>query len=1346
GPGLLRDAQRSGVPDDYDGDDLLQIESDQVTARPQLSKSDTSRQRSRARRRGRRYADAAASWRDEHGDPRHQPTEVSVSNPPESARPATSWDVDDQANIDTADGDPRPEPALTGGIEIEAKVGEFARDPDLRATAESAEPQRLSRSPAALRATADSLRPRPLEDDTEGDIAADEAFRGETFREDSPPPPHMVPTATGEDDDLSTPRPGLDKPRHERPGASSLTDDELDDLDVIEEIALEDIEESTQAPRTERSQRDAKVAPQADDAPTPALGERKRCVVVAARLDCSPALRDEAERLTADIAYKLEGQLHETDEEGLVVLFGLPVGHENDIVSAVRFAFDAEEAVRHLGVESTASGVRAGGESGNVSLRCGIRAGTARLSGQPAKEGYLVLGNSVREAQALAEHAEEGQTLIAGAAARLAATHYQLRELAPIKRQGKSIRRHRVVAPHSGERDRRIDSSDPLIGREMETKAMRSIWREAVMRSEQRSLLIVGDPGIGKSRLVDEFLLRYCGEAAVVTAAASPHRVETPYSLVASVLRGITGVWSSGTSRGRARLIDRLRSLLDRVLFEDGGDAEQALDALAAVIDPGTMPVGDAGSGFAKSRVYRALRQVLHAAGNQRPIVLVVEDLHWADSASIECLRALVSRPEDTRGALLVLATARPDEGGSDGHSLLEDAGVSSVVLEELDEGARGRLIVNLLGEHGVDEVIEGVEQRAGGNPFFIRELCDAIKELGGGVTGIPETVQGVILGRVDRLPTQVKVVLQYATVIGPTFREGILTRLLSRNPARSLAELRNRGVLVPGVDMAVPFTNAGPGGPSEQFERQWSFRHVLVQELIYQGINLVDRRTLHRRIGEIMMRRSERGSTDPPAEIGRHLELGGLTEQAAVYYVRAAHKAAAAYANIEAVDLFARALRLCGEQKSVEYDAYAGRERVYGRLGLHDEQAADLRRLGKLSGDDPKRRADLRAREAVHLLRLGQLYRALEAAEQAEAASDEAGDRLLKGEALRLRGEAYGRLNDHARAEHAVTAALEIFEGEGAVQHQVRARIALGRIHLVQANYDEAFRHYDPALELIKQTGDRWQERVLRNNLAVVHYCRGDFSRALDEAHYSLELCRQYADRAREGDNSSVVGIVSLELGLYEQARNYIEEALAIHRETGSAWSEADTLVYAGLLDAATGDTERALAQLEEAKAIAEEMGAKYIAVNARNAIALVLADRNDPGDAAKAVDEATEAFESAGQAQLIVGEIPGLSRAARATALLGDLDAARALSRRAVELLDEQKAIESSEEEIYYTHYRILEARGDDGREYLERAHSGFVGKMALIDDSDARAAYSDRVRLNVAIRRDYVGSDLE
>ncbi len=318
---------------------------------------------------------------------------------------------------------------------------------------------------------------------------------------------------------------------------------------------------------------------------------------------------------------------------------------------------------------------------------------------------------------------------------------------------------------------------------------------------------------------------------------------------------------------------------------------------------------------------------------------------------------------------------------------------------------------------------------------------------------------------------------------------------------------------------------------------------------------------------------------------------------------------------------------------------------------------------------------------------------------------------------------------------------ALEIFEQQGSPQNVIRVRISLGRIFLTRARYEDALHQYQPALELIKETRDSWQERVLRYYMAVIKYCQGEFAEALGEALYSLDLCEQFRDTARQGDNSAIVGLIYLELGLREPARNHLQAALRVHQQAGSQWSAADSHCFMGLLEIACRRHLQAIQHLNQARQIARRIGAKSIIMHACNCMALALCERRREGDLQRALDEGREAVALARGAGLIVGEIPGLSRAARAACLLGQLETARDLSRQAVDLLSRQRIIESSEEEIHYTHFRVLRALGDpEALAFLRRAHEGLMAKARRLETAEWERAFLGEVRLNAAIVRDH------
>ncbi len=323
-------------------------------------------------------------------------------------------------------------------------------------------------------------------------------------------------------------------------------------------------------------------------------------------------------------------------------------------------------------------------------------------------------------------------------------------------------------------------------------------------------------------------------------------------------------------------------------------DLEDTLDTIESLLTPQSLPLGESADSL-RRRVREAIRHVVSALAGEHPLIVIIEDLHWADSSSFDCITSLANDPEATSAPLFWLLTTRPDDTGAV-DEIFADGAISQIHLDELDTNDRRQLISDCLGEtKSKEDLIHEIERRAGGNPFYVHELAEAARELDvTAFAAIPDTVRGVLGSRIDHLPPRVKIVVQHAAVIGPVFREAILTRLLSQNPARSLAELRNRGILVPGVSMAVPFST----GTSEQFEREWAFGHVLVQEVIYEAISSAARRELHLKVGQIMSQRASRGSTDPPAEVARHLELAGERDEARSYYLRAAENAAASYAN----------------------------------------------------------------------------------------------------------------------------------------------------------------------------------------------------------------------------------------------------------------------------------------------------------------------------------------------------------------------------------------------------------------------------------------------------------------
>jgi len=253
------------------------------------------------------------------------------------------------------------------------------------------------------------------------------------------------------------------------------------------------------------------------------------------------------------------------------------------------------------------------------------------------------------------------------------------------------------------------------------------------------------------------------------------------------------------------------------------------------------------------------------------------------------------------------------------------------------------------------------------------------------------------------------------------------------------------------------------------------------------------------------------------------------------------------------------------------------------------------------------------------------------------------------------------------------------------------------------------------------------WLERIVKNHVAVIEMCLGNFATAMASAERSLELCRRYGDRAREGDALSVEGIILLEVGLYDKAAVRFADALEILSRTASRWSRADCLIYAGVCDVRRGRV-NGLGFLDEALAEARQLGARYLEANALIARAGAHLRR---GSLDRAIEDAGAGTRVARDATLVGYEIQGLARHALALARKGGyLLEAGALVHTALSLLETQRVLEGSEEDVYAACVEVLATAGADDRAAAvkERGRAGYERKLAAMSDPEWRLAYSD------------------
>ena len=1037
----------------------------------------------------------------------------------------------------------------------------------------------------------------------------------------------------------------------------------------------------------------------------PVPAERRRTVVAAVLLEGADedALRPIAKSL-GELAYQRAGVVLELADDSLVVAFGLEVVAEDDVAIAMGWALDAAAMARDA--------------AESIQLRVGARTGVT------GKQEGLVPADAIEEARALAKEAAPDRPLFVGAAGRTTSNLYQLREMPTPKRIARRSKVMEVVGPRGfDERERaRLERRGKFVGRTAQLAELEAWFARAQAARRRLCALVTGAPGSGKSRLVAEFIARrqvVTNPPRVVMTAGTAASRAAPFALVIDLYQAALGLPPARGRTARAQLVHRMMHLQHeagvpeeraRIIATDLDRAMELRDGVAV----GTPEVADL-----RPRISAGLAAFRMAMG-PRPLITVIEDIHFADGASVEVLRHTLAVP--AAGPELLILTTRPEGPPPPAVDV-------TISVGDLVGGELRALISDRLGDAATPLNIAAVIARGGGNPLFVEELAQAVREAG---DDVPATARDGVAARIDRMTPRAKAVLRIASAMGGPPRARLLEELVAQErdvlPAR---EVEHTNALDAEIDELIEAGFLVRSGDGEL-----AFARGLVREVAYDSMAVRAQKDAHARIGRLLASRFFAGREEPPAIVAEHLERGGDLAAAAAFWLRAGRLALAASDARAAAATFTRVLDLEAQlgavpptpaSKNRRRGALAGREtshRLDGDLASHP---TDLDDLWRLCEGDNRRLADVAIRRAHRLLRIGDFAGATAATVAAEDKAVAAGDARARGEALRIRGEVLERLGRFDEALMLVDDARALFRREGAVSEEMGAMVGRGRLHLMRAEYEAARDAYRPVLARVEKANEPYLERIVHNHVAICEMCLGNYQTAMASAQRSLELCRRYGDRPREGDALSVAGIILLEVGLFDRAAATFAEALELLTKTGQRWSRADCLIYAGLCDTRRGRD--GLVMLDEALAEARRLGARYLEANALVTRAGVHLRMNQIGKARLDADAGT----TVARAATLTGyEIQGLAR--HAVALVRDpagnqMAHAGSLVHRALALLDHQRFLEGSEEEVYANLVEVLTRAGAGDRAAAVKARGGaeVARKLVGLTDPEWRSAYA-------------------
>src|SRR3984957_15098664 len=560
--------------------------------------------------------------------------------------------------------------------------------------------------------------------------------------------------------------------------------------------------------------------------------------------------------------------------DGLMALFGYPHAQENDAERAVRAALAIQRALSDLNARNAANGAP------ELSARVGIESGpvVVEASGE-------VFGDAPNVAARVQAAAEPGSVLITLNVQRQVAGLFVAEELGARELKGVSqpVQLFRIVRASGGGRRAGARMLTPFVGREEELVLLARCWERARV-GEGQLVLVVGEPGLGKSRLVEEF---HAGLAETphtwVEWSASQLLQNTPLHPIVEWGRQRFGLDAPAEQR-LADLEDTLRLI--------GLDPVEHAPLLAPLVDV-VLPPGRAAN-FPPEELRRrqlaAMTAWVVAGARSQPVVLAFEDLHWADPTSLDLLRAFADR--GAQAPMLLLATTRPEFRAPwslrSHHSLIS--------LSPLDRAGVARMVGEISARHALSkELIEGVNERTGGVPLFVEEVTRLLVERGaqGGVQAIPPTLQQSLAARLDRLGPA-REVAQVGAVLGCDFVYALLRDIAEIDePAlqASLDRLADAGL--PGVG----------GGPPHGRHR---LQHALIQNASYASLLKSRRQALHRRAAEAL-----RDANVEPEAIAHHFTQAGLDDLAIEWWGRAGDQALRRSAFQEAIAHLGKAIAM---------------------------------------------------------------------------------------------------------------------------------------------------------------------------------------------------------------------------------------------------------------------------------------------------------------------------------------------------------------------------------------------------------------------------------------------------
>jgi class 3 adenylate cyclase/tetratricopeptide (TPR) repeat protein len=886
--------------------------------------------------------------------------------------------------------------------------------------------------------------------------------------------------------------------------------------------------------------------------------------------------------------------------DGFKAVFGMPQAQENDPEMAIKAGLGILEVAHQLGADlDNQRGIQ------DFQVRVGINTGLAALGGMTEAED-TVMGSTVNLAKRVESAAPSGGLLITHNTYRHVRGIFNVQLHEPIEAKGFDEQVQVYLVENVKPRTFRVQTrgvegvETRMVGRDVEFHALHEAYRNAIEGEHTQVVTIVGEAGVGKSRLLYEFQnwIELLPEGVWLFQGRGRQETQNlPYALLKDLFTIRFQIQESDKARevqekieagfGEVLGVDEEVQLRTHIIGQLlGFDFSESQHVRGILDDPRQI----------HDRALMYLAEYFQRMSEQSPTVIFLEDIHWADDSSLDMLNRLARRiPEQ---CLLIVCVARhrlferrPYWGeGQDYHTQLElsplsktkSRGLVREILQKVDQ------VPDVLQEL----VVKGAE----GNPFYIEELIKMLIEDGFIITAeemwrvepdrlvevdVPDTLTGVLQARLEGLPQEERSALQQASVVGHIFWDEAVeyistesssadTKSIIRSTGENLSSLRSRELIYHREESA--FTDAA----------EYTFKHAILRDVTYESVLKRVRKIYHGMVAEWLIQHSGERPDEYAGLIADHLDLAGKDEQAAIYLYQAGESAAKRYANEEAVEYFSRALALKSENDLIgRYDILLSREKVYHILGNRKKQFKDLAALKEMAEalGDKERQAKIALEEAEYASQISDFPAVVRAA---ETTIDLTRDEGFQSTARFQWGRALYYQGDLQAAQRQLEQAVKLAQSAQSPQAEADSLRNLGNVLGEQGDAERGITLNEQSMRIACKIGDRKREATVLNNLTSFFLSTGEHRKANECCEQALQIFREIGDRKGEGLSLDWLGEIFFSKGEYDKARDCYERSLRIGQEVRDRANEGEYLLGLGWIALDQGEYDNAKTYFE--------------------------------------------------------------------------------------------------------------------------------------------------------------------